>query len=128
MRTLLPLGCLFLFTGLSLGWSHTASANPPPPVDNMAQLVIDRDGKVPSGCEVELRLEERPVGQLAVGGSVSLDLPAGTHYLRARLSAAGACNADGLASGQSVLLNPGETREYRVMLDNDALFLAPLLK
>ena len=123
MRSLLLLGYL----GLSLTWSHTAAATPPP-VDGMAQLVIDRDGKLPSGCKVQLRLEEKAVGQLAAGGSLSLDLPAGTHYLRARLSSAGQCNAEGLASGQSVLLNPGETREYRVMLDNDALFLAPQLE
>lgn len=123
MRTLLLLGCLCL----GLGLSHAESATQAPSA-KMAQLIIGRDAKVPKACKVELLLEEKPVAQLPAGESVSLDVPAGTHYLRAKLSAVGKCNAVGLASGQSVLLEPGETRQYQVMLDNDALFLAPQLE
>ena len=123
MRTLLLLGCLYL----GLGLSHAAPATQAPS-EKMAQLIIGRDAKVPEGCEVELLLEEKSVAHLPFGESVSLDVPAGTHYLRAKLSAVGNCNADELASGQSILLEPGETMEYQVMLDNDALFLAPKLE
>lgn len=123
MRTLLLLSCLCF--GFAL--SHAEPATQAPSA-KMAQLIIGRDSKVPKACDVELLLEKNAVAQLPVGESVSLELPAGTHYLRAKLSAAGKCNAIGLASGQSILLEPGETRQYQVMLDNDALFLAPQLE
>ncbi|WP_339524830.1 hypothetical protein [Pseudomonas sp. EA_35y_Pfl2_R111] len=127
MRTLLLLGCLYL----SLGLSHAEPATQEPAADTgkkMAQLIIGRDEKVPETCDVELQLEEKTVAQLQASDSINLDLPAGTHYLRAKLSAAGNCTAEGLASGQSILLEPGETRQYQVMFDNDALFLAPQLE
>ncbi|WP_339412049.1 hypothetical protein [Pseudomonas sp. EA_35y_Pfl2_R5] len=127
MRTLLLLGCLYL----SLGLSHAEPATQEPAADTaakMAQLIIGRDEKVPETCDVELQLEEKTVAQLQVGDSISLDIPAGTHYLRAKLITAGGCTPDDLASGQSILLEPGESRQYQVMLDNDALFLAPQLQ
>lgn len=127
MRTLLLLSCLYL----SLGLSHAEPATQGPAADTgakMAQLIIGRDEKVPNACDVELQLEEKTVAQLQAGDSISLDMPAGTHYLRAKLLAADDCTTDDLASGQSVLLEPGETRQYQVMLDSNALFLAPQLK
>ena len=122
MRPLLLLSCLYLGFGHAEPAAQTPAENPS---EELAQLIIGRDSKVPKTCDVQLLLEEETVAQLPAGESISLDIPAGTHYLRARLSAAGDCNAVGLASGQSILLEPGETRLYQVMLDNDALFLAP---
>lgn len=128
MRILILL--VSLYFGLNLSQAEpqnpgeSAQQHAPKP---MAQLIIDRDRQVPKACTVELLVEEKPVAQLPVGDSASLEVPAGTLYLRARLKPAGSCGAAGLASGQSILLEPGETRRYLVMLDNDALFLAPQL-
>jgi hypothetical protein len=128
MRILILLASLYFSLGLSQAESRETdkSALRPAPA-NMAQLVIGRDRKVPNACAVELLVEKKPVAQLSAGKSVSLNVPAGTLYLRARLKSANNCDAAGLASGQSVLLKPGETRQYLVMLDNNALFLAPQL-
>ncbi|WP_300656747.1 hypothetical protein [Pseudomonas sp.] len=128
MRILILLASLYC----SLGLSHAEALAPgaagqQPAAEEMAKLIIGRDHKVPNACAVELLVEKKPVAQLPTGKSVSLDVPAGTLYLRARLKPADNCDAAGLASGQSVLLEPGETRQYLVMLDNNALFLAPQL-
>jgi hypothetical protein len=128
MRMLILLASLYLSLGLSQadeqkpGGSELQSAP-----EAMAQLVISRDRKVPKACAVELLVEEKQVAQLQVGKSASLEVPAGTFNLRARLTRADNCDAAGLASSQSILLDAGETRRYQVMLDNDALFLAPQL-
>ena len=129
MRILILLASLYFSLGLSQAETReTGESELRPAPEHMAQLVIGRDRKVPNACAVELFVENKPVAQLPTGESVSLDVPAGTLYLRARLKSAGSCDAAGLASGQSILLEPGETREYQVMLDNNALFLAPQLK
>lgn len=129
MRILILLASLYFGLGLSQAEPQQPGESAQQPTSKpMAQLVIDRDRKVPNTCTVELLMEEKPVAQLPVGDSASLDVPAGTLYLRARLKPAGSCDAAGLASGQSILLEPGETRRYQVMFDNDALFLAPQLQ
>ncbi|MHA6494489.1 hypothetical protein ACX0MV_14730 [Pseudomonas borbori] len=125
MRILMVLGSLYLCLGLGVSHAEPMTEADTSAPAKMAQLVIGRDAKVPDTCSVELSLEEKPVAELPAGESVKLDVPAGTHYLRAKLAPAEDCNAVGLASGQSILLAPGETREYQLMLDNDALFLAP---
>lgn len=128
MRILILLASLYFGLNLSQAEPQKPGESARQPTSKpMAQLVIDRDRKVPNTCTVELLVKEKPVAQLPVGDSASLDVPAGTLYLRARLKPAGNCDAAGLASGQSILLEPGETRRYLVMLDNDALFLAPQL-
>jgi hypothetical protein len=128
MRILILLASLYFSLGLSQADSReNGESELRPAPEHMAQLVIGRDRKVPNACAVELLVENKPVAQLPAGKSVRLDVPAGTLYLRARLKSADSCNAAGLASGQSVLLEAGETRQYLVMLDNNALFLAPQL-
>ena len=128
MRILILLASLYFSLGLSQAEPQKPGESAQQPTSRpMAQLIIDRDRKVPKSCTVELLVEEKPVAQLPVGDSANLDVPAGTLYLRARLKPAGSCEAAGLASGQSILLEPGETRRYQVMFDNDALFLAPQL-
>ena len=126
MRHLILLSSLFLGIGLSHAAEPTESdalARQKKP----AQLVISRDAKVPATCKVDLLLEEKQVAQLPAGESTKLEVAPGTLYLRAELLTADNCDAGGLASGQSVLLEPGETRHYRLMFDNDALFFAPQL-
>ncbi|MDA7088375.1 hypothetical protein PH586_18475 [Pseudomonas sp. SA3-5] len=128
MRILILLASLYFSIGLSQAEALApGAAGQHPAPEKMATLIIGRDPKVPNTCAVELLVENKPVAQLPTGKSVSLDVPAGTLYLRARLQSADHCDAAGLASGQSVLLEPGETRQYLVMLDNNALFLAPHL-
>ncbi|WP_324731148.1 hypothetical protein [Pseudomonas paeninsulae] len=129
MRILILLASLYFSLGLSQAESRqTGEPALRPAPEDTAQLVISRDRKVPNTCAVELLVEQKPVAQLPAGKSVSLDVPAGTLYLRARLKSADNCDAAGLASGQSVLLKAGETKQYLVMLDNNALFLAPQLQ
>ncbi|MDO9622927.1 MAG: hypothetical protein Q7J46_02910 [Pseudomonas sp.] len=128
MRMLILLASLYLCLGLSQAdEKKPGESELQPAPEAMAQLVISRDRKVPKACTVELLVEEKPVAQLQVGKSASLEVPAGTLYLRARLKPADNCDAAGLASSQSILLEAGETRRYQVMFDNDALFLAPQL-
>lgn len=127
MRHLIPLCSLFLGMGLSHAAEPTDS-EAQARQQKLAQLIISRDAKVPASCKVELLLEEKQVAQLPVGESTQLEVAPGTLYLRAQLLPADGCDAGGLASGQSVLLEPGETRHYRLMFDNDALFLAPQLE
>ncbi|SFP44391.1 hypothetical protein [Pseudomonas borbori] len=128
MRIPILLASLYLSLGLSQAESReTGESELRPTAEHMAQLVIGRDRKVPNACAVELFVENQPAAQLPGGESVSLEVPAGTLNLRARLKSAGSCDAAGLASGQSILLKPGETRRYQIMLDNHALFLAPQL-
>src|SRR3990167_2411266 len=92
-------------------------------------------GRVADGGEAGGTTAGRQVGES--GGAGRHALPQGTaeasRQVRCRrsgrlsrrpgLTRAGGSDPAGVPSGKSVLPDPGETRRYQVMLDNDALFL-----
>ena len=102
---------------------------PPPsaPVaDAPARLIFSRDNTAPNACDVELYVNQRAVARLGPGEYTSLDLPSGELSLAVAISPDGYCGGTGPAVTQSVLLRPGETRQFAVTIDGQQVFLAPL--
>jgi len=126
MRIPMLLGCLYLSSGLSQAAPLTpGEAGGPATPRPTARLIIDRDSNVPDACAVELHMEEQRPARLPAGESLKLKVPPGELNLRVKLAQAKQCAGSGLASSRSILIGPGETQHYRVMLGDEALFLAP---
>lgn len=126
MRTPMLLGCL----GLSMGLSQAEALLPDQSSQRAgpqrdAQLLISRDRDVPRDCAVELQMAKQRPARLSAGESLRLKVPPGELSLRVELSPANDCGAIAVASSRSILINPGETQRYRVMLGDQSLFLAP---
>lgn len=124
MRSFALITALFLSLGTAHGESQGGSSRQAAE-NNSAEVTISRDNSVPQGCTAILTVDEDEVATLASGGSTNLTLPAGSPYLRATLKEDPACALQGLGSGQSLLLEPGEQRSFTLMYGNDALFFAP---
>jgi len=126
MRTPMLLGCL----GLSMGLSQ-AETLPPDELaqraapQREAQLLISRDRDVPKTCAVELQMAKQRPAHLPAGESLRLKVPSGELNLRVKLSPANDCGEIAVASSRSILISPGETQRYQVMLGDQMLFLAP---
>lgn len=102
--------------------------SPPAPVaEAPARLIISRDNNAPNACDVEIYLDEQVVATLGPGEHTSLDLPSGQLSIAAALSSSGYCAGNGPQALQSVLLGPGETRQFSVIVEPGEVFLAPLL-
>ncbi len=126
MRIAILLGCLGLIPGLSQATPLTPdrpdeSAKSP----GTAHLIIKRDSDLPQDCVVEVQPEELATAHLPTDQSLNLAVPAGEFTIRVEFSRAPRCTSGGLASSRSILIGPGETQHYRVMLGDQALFLAP---
>lgn len=91
------------------------------------RLIFSRDKEAPNACDVELYVNQEVVATLAPGGRTALDLPSGQLSLAVAISAAGYCGGQGPGPAQSVLLGPGETRQFAVVVKPGQVFLAPLL-
>lgn len=101
---------------------------PPDPVaDAPARLIFSRDKDAPNACAVELYIDQQVVAKLGPGERTSLDLPSGELSLAVAMSADGYCGGNGPDTAQSVLLRPGETRQFAVKVEPEQVFLAPLL-
>lgn len=123
-----------LFGGLclSLGMSQAESLPPKDPDQPSApraeaQLLISRDRDLPKACAVELLLEQQQPARLPAGESLELQVPPGEFSVRVQLTPAADCAKYAVASSRSILIGPGETQRYRVMLGDQGLFLAPEL-
>ncbi|WP_339510420.1 hypothetical protein [Pseudomonas sp. RL_15y_Pfl2_60] len=90
-----------------------------------AKVVISRDRNAPTACDVEILITGQAPLALAVGESIELNIPAGNFNAELALSPAGYCGSINLRSQQSMLIKPGETRYFQVLIDQDSLFLAP---
>ena len=95
--------------------------------DPHARLIVSRDNQAPNACDVKLHVDSQVVARLGPGESIGLDLPSGELSVAAALAPGGYCGGRGPAVGQSILLRPGETRQFAVRIEPDRVFLAPLL-
>lgn len=98
-----------------------------PVADAPARLIFSRDSNSPNACEVELYVNQLVVAKLGPGERTSLDLPSGEVSVATALSPDGYCGGRGPEVAQSVLLRPGETRQFAVMVEPHQVFLAPLI-
>ncbi|NQD94275.1 hypothetical protein HP532_16660 [Pseudomonas sp. CrR25] len=126
MRIPLLLGCLYFSADPSQAAPlPTSESEQPPAQRRAAQLLISRDRDLPNACDVELHMTDQPSARLPADQSLRLKVPSGEFNLRVQLAPAEGCAAAGLASSRSILIGPGETQRYRVMLGAQTLFLAP---
>jgi len=90
-----------------------------------ARLIISRDRNAPNACDVELRLGEQWITRVPLGESVTLHVPAGEQSLYLSIEPGGYCADITLGNSQSIILEPGTTRYFQLVYNDDALFLAP---
>lgn len=91
-------------------------------------LMITRgDTATTSACDVGIYLKNELASRLMAGESVSFNLPPGETTVTLRSLGAGYCSAP-MASikSQSLLLAPGEIKQYRVVQSEQGYFLAPV--
>lgn len=98
-----------------------------PVADAPARLIFNRDNNAPNACDVELYVNLQVVARLGPGEHTSLDLPSGELSLAVAMSPDGYCGGTGPDVTQSVLLRPGETRQFAVTVEGQQVFLAPLM-
>ncbi|MDF2073414.1 hypothetical protein [Ectopseudomonas mendocina] len=101
---------------------------PPDPVaEAPARLIFSRDNNAPNACDVELYVNQQVVARLGPSEQTSLDLPSGELSIAVALSPDGYCGGRGPEVAQSVLLRPGETRQFAVVVEPEQVFLAPVI-
>ncbi|MGY4534814.1 hypothetical protein ACVW0Y_003957 [Pseudomonas sp. TE3786] len=131
MRALLPLLAL---TGLLiLGPANAESLVPPPDVplgttpdsQATARLVVSRDNRAPNACAVDLYVQNQLVAQLAPKQSIAVDVPAGEVSISVSRGGSGYCVSDMPANAQSAVFTPGETRQFKIVVDDTGAFLSP---
>ena len=98
-----------------------------PVADAPARLIFSRDNNAPNACDVELYIKQQVVAKLGPGEHTSLDLPSGELSVAVAMSPDGYCGGNGPETTQSILLAPGETREFAVVIEPKQVFLAPRL-
>lgn len=97
-----------------------------PSTESPSRLIFTRDNNAPNACDVELYINQQVVATLGPGKSTSLDLPSGPISIATAISPAGYCGGRGPGASQSVLLAPGETRQYAVIVEPGQAFIAPM--
>lgn len=126
-----------LCSALALLMAPLAQAEPMAPLPSTSQgegyavLIVSRERlEVATTCEVALYLHDQMAARLHQGQSVSFNLPPGKVSLRLGLTGTGPCQ-DGInqLAGQSLELQTGEVRRYRIAMGSDGLRLhaAPTL-
>ncbi|MFG0379599.1 hypothetical protein ACF8C6_01350 [Pseudomonas sp. zbq_18] len=98
-----------------------------PASESPSRLIFTRDSNAPNACDVELYVNQQVVGTLGPGKSTSLDLPNGPFSIAVAISNQGYCGGQGPGPAQSVLLAPGETRQFAVIVKPGEVFIAPML-
>lgn len=127
MKTLRPaLLCLALASLAPLADAETLLESPLQPApDSVAELVVSRDENAANACEVGLYLQDELVAQLSAGQAISLSVPAGEMTLNVAQSPSGYCAGNLTGRPQSVLIQPGERRHFRIVQNPTELFLSP---
>ena len=100
---------------------------PAPAPGEPGRLIFSRDSNAPNACNVDLYVNREVAASLGPGERTALDLPSGQVSLAVAISSAGYCGGQGPGAAQSVLLGPGETRQFAIIVKPGAAFLAPLL-
>ncbi|MDH1341033.1 hypothetical protein [Ectopseudomonas oleovorans] len=107
--------------------SATEPAPTNPVADAPARLIFSRDNNAPNACDVELYVNQQVVAKLGPSEQTSLDLPSGELGVAVAMSPDGYCGGHGSDVAQSVMLRPGETRQFAIMVEPEQVFLAPLI-
>lgn len=120
---------LLLIAGQALATEDSIPPGPPDPSPLApARLMVGRDNSAPNACDVNLFINGRLAAELAPDKTVTLSVPSGEVGLSASLSSAGYCAESGIpGTTQSAILKPGETRQYRIVVEGDGVFLSPLV-
>ena len=100
-----------------------------PVAEAPGRLMVSRDSNAPNACDVELYVNQQMVAKLGPGEHTSLDLPSGELSVAVALTPDGYCGGGGGGPdiAQSVLLRPGETRQFAIMVEPQQVFLTPLI-
>jgi len=99
---------------------------PAPAVGAPARLIFSRDNNAPNACNVELYINQQVVAKLGPDERTSLDLPSGELSIAVAMSPDGYCGGRGPGAAQSIVLGPGETRHFAIVVKAEQVFLAPL--
>lgn len=119
------------YSALALLMASLVQAEPMAPLPSTSQgegyavLIVSRERlEVATTCEVALYLHDQMAARLHQGQSVSFNLPSGRVSLRLGLTGTGPCQ-DGInqLAGQSLDLQAGEVRRYRIAMGSDGLRL-----
>ncbi|MCQ4269527.1 hypothetical protein NA655_00645 [Pseudomonas kuykendallii] len=101
--------------------------NPAP--DSPARLIVSRDEEGLNACTVDLYVQSQMAAQIPPGEQVVLEVAAGDIALSVAQAGSALCKPDqAQVSVQSVLLQPGETRGYKVMQNASGFFLSPQIE
>lgn len=119
-----------LLIGFLLGLLGSSAALAQVPQSGTGQpgiLMITRgDAYSGSGCDIGLVIQGRLAGTLMAGQSASFNLPPGEVAVSLTSSGPGACAAPMASSvSQSILLAPGEIKQYRIIGTEAGYRLAP---
>ncbi|MGG2400006.1 hypothetical protein ACJRW5_24010 [Pseudomonas sp. SH1-B] len=124
---LVLLGLLCLGAHASDAPSSAIDQMPPSPAaDAPARLFVSRDNNAPNACDVELYVNQQVVAKLGRDENTSLDIPSGELSLAVAMSPDGYCGGQGPEAAQSILLRPGEIRQFAIVVEEKQVFLAPL--
>ncbi|MEK1942353.1 MAG: hypothetical protein AAAB16_18440 [Pseudomonas sp.] len=91
----------------------------------MARLVVSRDNMAPNACAVDLYVQNQLVAQLTPKQSIAVDVPSGEVAISVSRGGSGYCVSDIPATVQSAVFTPGETREFKIVVDDTGVFLSP---
>lgn len=125
---LLLIACLSCATSMAgtfipRGVHHVPRAAAP---GSPGRLIFSRDSNAPNACDVEIYVNQRLAARLGPGKNTILDLPSGPLSVAVALSSAGYCAGKGPSTAQSVLIAPGETRQFSIRVQPGQVFLAPM--
>ncbi|MBC9250075.1 hypothetical protein A9179_07290 [Pseudomonas alcaligenes] len=119
----LSCGASMAGTFIPRGVHHVPQAAAP---DSPGRLIFSRNSNAPNACDVEIYLNQRLVARLGPGKNTLFDLPSGRVSVAVALSSAGYCAGNGPSATQSILLAPGETRQFAIRVEPGQVFLAPM--
>ncbi len=91
------------------------------------RLIFSRDSNAPNACDVDIYVNQQIATSVGPGKSTMLDLPSGQVNVAVALSSAGYCGGNGPKGSQSVLIAPGETRQFAIRVKPGQVLLAPML-
>jgi hypothetical protein len=131
LGALLTVSCSLATAGqpAPTGSGAMAPATQTPAPDAPARLIVGRDEDGLNACPVDLYVQNQMAAQIAPGDQAVLEVAAGDLALGVAQAGSALCKPDqAQVSAQSVLLRPGETREYKVMRNASGFFLSPQIE
>jgi hypothetical protein len=131
LAALFTFSCALANASQSVPMGNGAMAPPAeaPAPDSPARLIVSRGDDGLNACGVDLYIQNQMAAQIPPGDQVVLEVAAGDVALGVAQAGSALCKPDqAQVSAQSVLLQPGETREYKVMQNASGFFLSPQIE